>query len=298
MKNIKYMPHLEAIISMLIFGTVGALRVFVAFPSGFLAMSRGFIGSLVILLFMLVTRKMPSISAIKKNALPLLLSGAFIGINWIFLFESFNHTTVAAATLAYYMAPLFVLIMSPIVLRERAGGVKIVAVCVSVLGMVLVCEPWSEDGATGLFGILLALIAAVFYAAVTVTNKKLKDISSLDRTLVQLFVAAAVVSPYFIFAEEMSPEFFEPRSVILTLVLGVLHTGFAYLLFFKSVEGLPAVTAALFGYIDPVFAVILSAFVLDEGMSPTMAIGTFVVIGSMIAAEIYEAFRERKKKPE
>ncbi len=297
MKNIKYMPHIEAMISMLIFGTVGALRRFVAFPSGFLAMSRGFIGCLVILLFMLVTRKLPSFSAIKKNALPLVLSGAFIGINWIFLFESFNHTTVAAATLAYYMAPLFVLIFSPIVLGERAGRVKTLAVCVAVLGMVLVCEPWSEEGVGGFFGIALALIAAVFYAAVTVTNKKLKDISSLDRTLVQLFVAAVTVSPYFAFAEEVSAEFFEPTSIALTVVLGVLHTGVAYLLFFGSVGKLPAVTVSLFGYIDPVFAVLLSAFVLREGMSLAIAIGTVVVIGSMIAAEIYEIKKaERQDK--
>ena len=279
---------------MLIFGTVGIVRRGMALPSGFVAMSRGFIGCAVILLFMLFTKKKLDVSAIKKNVVPLLLSGIFIGINWIFLFESFRYTTVAIATLCYYMAPVFVILLSPIVIGERVAPAKIVTVVVAVFGMALVCEPWG-GGFSGeaLIGLVLALLAAVFYAAVTVTNKKLRDISSLDRTVAQLFVASAAVLPYTLLAETTTAEMFDPTSIILLITLGALHTGFAYLFFFSSIEKLSAVTVSLFSYIDPISAVLLSLCLLGEPMTAVAAVGAVIIIAAMIASEF--DFTKRRK---
>ena len=293
MKNDK-ISLIKLITSMLIFGTVGIVRRGMALPSGFVAMCRGFIGCAVILLFMLFTRKKLDLSAIKKNALPLLLSGIFIGINWIFLFESFRYTTVAIATLCYYMAPVFVILLSPIVIGEKVSPSKIVTVIIAVFGMALVCEPWG-GGFSGeaLIGIVFALLAAVFYASVTVTNKKLRDISSLDRTVAQLFVASAAVFPYTLLAETTTAEMFDPTSIILLLTLGALHTGFAYLFFFSSIEKLSAVTVSLFSYIDPISAVLLSLCLLGEPMTLVSAIGAVIIIAAMIASEF--DFSKRRK---
>ena len=286
MKNDR-ISFIKLIASMLIFGTVGIVRRGMALPSGFVAMSRGFIGCAVILLFMLFTKRKPDIAAIKSNSVPLLLSGIFIGINWIFLFESFRYTTVAVATLCYYMAPVFVILLSPMILKEKVAVTKTVAVLVAVVGMALVCEPWG-GGLTGdsLIGIVLALLAAVFYAAVTVTNKKLHDVSSLDRTVTQLFVASAAVLPYTLLAEEVTAEMFDPTSILLLITLGALHTGLAYLFFFTSIEKLSAVTVSLFSYVDPISAVILSLCLLGEPMTLVAAIGAVVIILSMIASEL------------
>ena len=282
---------------MLIFGTVGIVRRGMALPSGFVAMSRGFIGCAVILIFMLCTKKKPDLGAIKKNTLPLLLSGIFIGINWRFLFESFRYTTVAIATLCYYMAPVFVILFSPLVIGEKAGLTKIAAVLIAIVGMALVCEPWG-GGLSGdsLIGIVLALLAAVFYAAVTITNKKLRDISSLDRTVVQLFVASAAVLPYTLIAEKTTAEMFDPKSLVLLLTLGALHTGLAYLFFFSSIEKLSAVTVSLFSYIDPISAVILSLCLLGEPMTLVAAVGAVIIILSMIASELdFSKFTKNNK---
>ena len=282
---------------MLIFGTVGIVRRGMALPSAFVAASRGFIGCAVILLFMLIMRRKPSLSAMKANALPLILSGVFIGINWIFLFESFRYTTVATATLCYYMAPVFVVLFSPLILGERAGVIKILSVLVAVLGMVLVSEPWSgEFSEESLLGIVFALLAAAFYAGVTITNKKLREISSMDRTLAQLFVAALAVVPYSLAAESVSAEMFSPDALLLLILLGALHTGFSYILFFSSIEKLPAASVSLLGYIDPVFAVILSAAVLQEAMSAPAVLGAVIIVLSMAGAELYEAIKAKKKK--
>ena len=144
-------------LSMAIFGSIGVFRKYIELPSGLIAAVRGFVGVLFLVGVMLLMKKRPSLAAIKRNLLPLVLSGIAIGVNWIMLFESFNYTSVATATLCYYMAPVLVVIASPIFLRERIGGPRLVAVLVALVGMVLVSEVWALDiGSSGAVGILLA----------------------------------------------------------------------------------------------------------------------------------------------
>ncbi len=273
---------------MTIFGTVGIVVKSLPLPSGFVAMSRGYIGCAVVLLFMLVSRRLPNLLAIKKNLLPLILSGAFIGINWILLFESYSYTSVATATLAYYMAPVFVIIASPIIISEKVSGVKWISVAVAFLGMALVSEPWKmgEGESAGFLGILLALGAALFYASVTLTNKKMKDISSLDITFVQLLTASAVITPYTFIAEDISAEMLDLPAILLLLTLGLIHTGVSYLLFFDSIKGLSAVTVGIFGYIDPIVALVLSAVILSEKMTVYGIIGAALILCATLFSEL------------
>ena len=232
-------------------------------------------------------KKRPSPSAIKNNLFILILSGAAIGVNWILLFESYSYTTIATSTLCYYMAPVFVIIASPLVLKTRIGLQKWIAVAVALGGMTLVSGIF-EEGAGGegnVIGIFLALGAAVFYASVTILNKKLHDISSYDTTIVQLGVAGVVVLPYTIFMESNDLSSFTPGMIGLMLVVALVHTGLAYVLYFSSIQELPTETVAIFSYLDPIVAVILSLF-FDEPMTPLMAVGAVMVILALIASEV------------
>ena len=285
----------KLLFSMTVFGTIGLVVRNVALPSGFIAMSRGYVGAAVIFLFMLFTGRLPNICSIKKNLIPLLLSGAFIGANWILLFESYSYTSVATSTLCYYMAPVFVIIASPFVISERPGGLKLLLSAVAFAGMVLVSEPWGASfGQSGTVGVLLALGAALLYASVTLTNKKMHDISSLDITFVQLFVAAVVITPYTFLAEKITPEMFDPTSVILVILMGLLHTGVAYLCYFASIKELPAAKVAIFGYVDPIVALILSALVLQEKMSVFGIIGAALILAATFTSEIIPILRAKK----
>lgn len=106
-------------VSMVLFGTIGIFRRSIPLPSGLLACLRGVIGGGFLLLLPVLRRKKPDFAAIKKNLLPLLLSGAALGMNWVLLFEAYNYTTVATATLCYYVAPVLVLLAAPMLLKER-----------------------------------------------------------------------------------------------------------------------------------------------------------------------------------
>ena len=184
------MNRLQLVLATFIFGTIGIFVNYIPLPSAAIAFARGALGVLFLLLFGLILRIEINLQNIKKNLLLLLLSGGAIGFNWIFLFEAYRHTTVATATLCYYMAPIFVMVASPLVLKEKIGVKKLICIGVSLVGMVFV-NGAPTDGDP--LGIIFGIAAAALYASVILMNKKLGEVSAFNRTLVQLAAAALVV---------------------------------------------------------------------------------------------------------
>ena len=275
--------------AMFIFGSIGIFRRYIPLPSGMIAMCRGFIGVLFLLAAMMVLRKKFSKTAIKANLMVLCISGALIGFNWIFLFEAYNYTTVATATLCYYMAPVFVILMSPIVLKEKLTGKKLICAMVALAGMVLVSGVL-EVGVSGLAelrGILFGLAAGLLYGNIMLLNKKLHDIEGYDKSLVQLFMAALVLVPYVVLVEwdAVAAVTWTPLVVIMLLIVGMIHTGFAYTIYFGAMGGMKAQTIALYSYLDPIIAVILSAVLLHENLSIAGWIGAVLIIGATAISE-------------
>lgn len=290
-----FLPKIKFITAMLIFGTIGLFVRWIDLSSSLIALVRGVIGSVFLLLVMAGSGKKLSWKAIRSNALWLILSGAAIGINWILLFESYRYTTVSIATLCYYMAPVFVMALSPVVLKESLTGRKVCCILAAFAGMLLISGlvPAGEkeafpavavtEGST--WGILLGIGAAVFYAGVMLMNKFLKDISSYDTTIIQLASAAFVLLPYTCLTEEVTAVSWTLKTAGLLAVVGIIHTGFAYWIYFSSMKDLPGQTIALLSYIDPAAAILLSIFVLGETMSLTSVIGAVLILGAALVGE-------------
>lgn len=281
----KLSPRMQIILSMLIFGTIGVFRRWIPYPSSVVALARSVIGLAFLLLVRAAKHERVNRAAVKRNLWKLLLLGAMMGINWIFLFEAYNYTSVAAATMCYYMAPVFIILLSPIVFGEKITPRKGICAAVAVFGMVLVSDVLTS-GLHGTKGLLFGLIAAALYAAVVIGNRTLKDISAEDRTVMQFAGAAAVMLPYVLLTVDLPALEPTPSALLLLLLVGVVHTGIAYVLYFGGIACVPAQTAALLSYIDPVVAVILSLTILKEPMSPTATLGAVLVIGAMIISEI------------
>lgn len=281
----KLSPRAQIVLSMLIFGTIGLFRRWIPFPSSVVALARSVIG-LVFLLAVRALRHDPvDRAAVKKNRWRLLIPGAFLGINWICLFEAYNYTSVAAATMCYYMAPVFIILLSPLVFGERITLRKGVCAAVAVFGMVLVSDVLTT-GLHGAKGLAFGLVAAALYAAIVIINRTLRDISGEDRTVIQFAVSAAVMLPYVLLTEDVTALRFTPSVTALLLIVGIVHTGIAYVLYFGSIAHVPAQTAAILSYLDPVVAVLLSLLVLKEPMSVPAMIGAALVIGAMIVSEL------------
>lgn len=290
--------RLQLIGTMALFGTIGIFVRYIPLPSGIIALSRGAIGALFLLLIRLLSRRGISFAAIKKNAIPLLLSGVFIGLNWVLLFEAYRFTTVATATLCYYMAPLFVVLASPLVLKERLTLKKGVCVLIALIGMVFVSGILQTGigSLSEMRGILLGIGAAVLYATVILFNTKIKDISAYDKTTVQLVAAACIMVPYCLIAERNADITFTALGTVLLLTVSILHTGIAYALYFGAMQSLPAQTTAIFSYIDPIVAIILSALVLKEPFGITSAIGAALILGAACISEL--PVKEKEKNHE
>ena len=274
--------------SMLIFGTIGVFRRYIPLPSALLAFARGILGGLFLLVITLASRK----SAVEKLSMravsALALTGALIGINWMLLFEAYNHTTVAVATLCYYMQPTIVILLSPFVFKEKLTPRKALCAAVSILGMVLVSGVLGEGEARhgDMPGILLGLAAAAFYAAVIILNKRIGSVDTYQRTTVQLLSAGIIMIPYLLLTGGMDGMAFSPLLLLLVLLVGIVHTGIAYALYFGGMNGLSVQTIAVLSYIDPVSALFFSAFLLKEPLSLLNVVGAILIIGSALVSEI------------
>lgn len=280
---------LNFIIAMLIFSSIGIFVRSLPYPSSFIAFTRGIVGFAIILVFMAFKKQKSDRKAIKENFILLAASGIFIGINWVALFESYRYTTVATATLCYYMAPMFVIMASPLVLGERLTAKKLICIITALFGMVLVSGVFeAERGEIQLKGIICGLVAAAFYASVMLINKKMTEIPAYDKTYIQLLFAAAVVGVYNIFTVELSTLSTDIKHILLLLFVGVFHTGFAYTLYFGAMKSMKAQSVAILSYIDPVFALVLSAVILKESMSLYGIIGAAMVLGAALVCELPE----------
>lgn len=270
--------------SMLIFGTIGIFRRYIPLSSALLAAFRGMSGAVFLILIAIITRKKIKHGLPAKTVALLAFTGALIGINWIFLFEAYNYTTVATATLCYYMEPIFVILAAPLVLRERLTLRKAVCGLAAIIGMVLVSGV-VETGIPQIGeikGILFGLSAAALYATVVLINKKMPVVDAYEKTIIQLMSAAVVLIPYLLVTEDFTKFSPNATTIVMMIVVGLVHTGLAYAMYFKSMEGLSGQTVALLGYIDPVTALILSAVVLNEHMGITGIIGAILIIGAAI----------------
>ncbi len=286
--------RIKIITSMVIFGTLGLFTKPISLPSSLLASARGFIGVAFLLIFMMLRGEKMSKEEFKSNAFWLLISGAAIGFNWIFLFEGYKYTGIPTATLCYYLAPAMVVFFSPLVLRERINGIKLGAALVAMLGMIPVSGVLS-GGDSNPRGIAFGLAAALLYASVILMNKKMPDISAYTKTVAQLLAAAVVVLPYAILTEDLSALSLDSTDILLTVAVGILHTGVAYALYFSAMGKLPAQTTALLSYIDPAFVVFISAAAAailpsvytSESLSLTTVLGAVLIIGSSLFAEYF-----------
>ena len=270
--------------AMTIFGTVGIFVRYIPLPAATVAFFRGVLGFLFILILMLLTGKKPDFSAMKSNFWILLVSGGAMGLNWVLLFESYRHTTVAVATICYYLAPVFLVLVSPL-LGEKLTGRKLILSGVALVGMVFVSGVL-EGGISGDKGIAFAVGAAALYTTVMFLNKKLGPISAYDKTVVQLAAAVVVILPYCLFAGGFGMGQMVGRDYALLAVVGIVHTGLAYWLYFGALGQLPSQSVALFSYIDPVIAIVLSALWLGEPMHWQESLGAVLILGSALWSEL------------
>ncbi len=280
-------------LSMVIFGTIGVIVRYIALPSSATALLRGLIGSLFLLAVVFFRKQKMSRDKIRRNALLLIVSGAALGANWIFLFEAYKHTTIANAALSYYFAPVFVMALSPVVLKEKLSAKKAACIGAAMAGMVLIVGS-SQSGAAGYnhpLGIFYGLLAAGFYASLMLLNKFIKDLPDMETTIIQLAAASLLLIPYVFLTEGGSMFHMGMTSLLLVLLLGVVHTGGGFFLFFAGMKQLKGQSIAVLSYIDPVTSLLISVLILQEGITVPQLLGGALLLGAIFVSEKKRSMR-------
>lgn len=279
-------PRLMLIVSMAIFGTLGLFVRNIPVSSGELAFYRAVLASVLIGVFLLVTGQRIPFGKIKKEVPLLLASGVAMGINWILLFEAYKYTTVSVATLSYYFAPVIVTLVCPVLFREKLTGKQILCFVMSTLGLVLITGIGEIHSGNHFVGILFGLGAAVFYASVILLNKFIKNVEGIHRTFLQFLAAVLVLGIYVLCTSGITLGTLDGKGWVNLLIVGLIHTGVTYCLYFSSLKELPGQKAAILSYIDPLVAVLISVTVLGESMTLWQVIGGILILGFTLWNEI------------
>lgn len=271
--------------AMFLFGTLAPFVRNVPVSSAELALYRAVLAAVLVGGFLLLTKQKLSIGSIKKELLLLTLSGMAMGINWIFLFEAYKYTTVSVATLSYYFAPVIVMVVCPLLFKEKLTGKQIVCFVMATVGLVLITGT-AGGGKQDLLGILFGLSAALFYATVMLLNKFIKGVTGLHRTLIQFLSAILVLVPYVLFTGGFTLTSLDGIGWGNLLIVGIVHTGVTYCMYFSAIKELPGQEVAILSYIDPLVAVLVSVLWLGETMSLPQIIGGVLILGFTLWSEL------------
>lgn len=267
-------------VSMAIFGTLGLFTRNISVSSGELALYRAVLASALIIFYLAVSKQKIDFKMIKGEILLLLASGIAMGINWILLFQAYRYTTISAATLSYYFAPVIVTIVCPFLFHEKLTGKQILCFCMSTLGLILIIGVGNiGQGESDLLGILFGLGAAAFYAAVILLNKFIKNVTGIHRTLLQFFAAIIILVPYVACTGGMHLTALGGIGWGCLLTVGLIHTGITYCMYFSALKELKGQEAAILSYIDPLMAVLVSVVLLGESMSFRQLLGGGLILG-------------------
>ena len=274
MENRTRSAKLMNITAMAAFGTLGYFVAKIPLASEEIAFFRAVIAAVVILAWQLVRGRKFRLPASRKSLILLMASGAMIGFNWIFLFEAYHYTSVSVAT-------------CPLLLRERLSLKQIICFACSTAGLVLVISSGGlEGGSSNVTGVGYGLGAAVLYACIILINKSLTGIDGIDRTLLQFLVGLIVMFPYVLFKSGFHVMEAGTVGIMNLLVLGVVHTGIGYCLYFSSLGDLKGQEAAILSYIDPLVACAMSVFVMGEAMGLMQAAGGVMILGFTLYNEL------------
>lgn len=279
----------------MVFGTIGIFVKNIPLSSGEIALFRAVIATLAIIAYQLISGRKVKVPSSKKDGILLLLSGAAVGFNWIFLFEAYHYTSVSIATLSYYFAPVIVMIVSPFLFKEKLTIKQMICFIMSTVGLVLIIGVGGlEKSPTNLIGIGFGLSAAVLYATVILLNKFIKRVEGVDRTLMQFLAAIIVLVPYLCMTSGIHIGEIGGIGLLNLLIVGIIHTGIMYCVYFSSLKQLKGQEAAILGYIDPLVAIIVSVSLLGERIDFTQIIGGILILGFTLLNEVnIQSFKKK-----
>lgn len=284
--NRSYFKYFAA---LLMFGLNGIVASYIALSSYEIVFTRTLVGSLLLIVVFALTRQKRDFLKDKKHTLYLIISGVAMGTSWMFLYEAYRQIGVGVASLAYYCGPVIVMILAPVLFREKLTWTIVAGFLSVLLGMFLVNLQALNEGKT-VWGLFCGVMSAVMYAFMVIFNKKAQSIIGLENSMWQLLSSFLTVA-LFVGIKQGFMIHIEPASILPILVLGIFNTGLGCYFYFSSIGDLPVRTVAICGYLEPLSAVVFSALFLHESMTMAQITGAVLILGGAALGELFQAHK-------
>lgn len=270
--------------SLLLFGLNGIVASRIALNSYEIVFFRTFIASIFLLCVFLISKERFHFKENKKDALFVALSGVSMGASWMFLYEAYQQIGVSLATLIYYCGPVIVMVLSPIIFKERLTLPKILGFVIVLVGFFLINENAAIFGGNA-WGLFCGVMSAVTYFFMVTFNKKAKKIGGMENTVIQLVVSCFTVAIFLIIKQGLIINV-QPSSIVYILILGVINTGVGCYMYFSTISKLSVQTVAVCGYLELLSAVIFATVLLSERMTVIQIIGAVCIVGGAMLGEL------------
>lgn len=284
--------YFKYVLSLLLFGSNGVLASAIILSSHEVVFWRTLVGSLFLLvLFLMSGGKFTAIHH-KTHWIYALISGAALGISWIFLFEAYSEIGVSVASLAYYCGPVLVISVSPLLFNERLTAARLAGLGAVMLGMLFVNGMGLLTSGLS-WGLFCGLASAVMYAIMIVFNKKASKVTGLENTLYQLIMSFVTVALYTFFRQG-TPSLSVTDYILPILLFGLVNTAIGCYLYFASIDHLSAGSVSIIGYLEPLSALVFSAIFLNEQLTRLQIVGAVLILSGAAFSELY---REKPRVP-
>lgn len=290
------MNRVKLIFVMVLWGSLGVFTKSIPLTALHLAFLRALIALPV--LFIAMKRRKPAKPIHWRRYLPYILSGIMLGFGWLTLFYGFKHTSVSSAVIIYNMCPVYVMISAPLLLKESISKLQIAVIIASFIGLLLILGQSFVQGGYGLAGLLFSGLSGMIYAAIVLLNRSIRQrIDNQTATFVQILTSMLVLLP-FVLLDGNGMQVFQlnTKAVLSTVLLGVLHTGVAYMLFFSVYEHMQSIEIVTYSYFEPLFGILCSVLFLGEQLSHFQILGGILILGSTYTGELIKSRQQRQRR--
>ena len=280
---------IKYILALLLFGLNGIVASHIPLNSYEIVFLRTLIGSTLLIALFLLSKGKFHIKAYKRDTLFIVLSGIAMGTSWMFLYEAYQQIGVSLSSLLYYCGPVIVMILSPLVFREKLTAPKVLGFATVLVGILLV-NGHAADGDSNIWGLFCGAMSAVMYSFMVTLNKQSKNISGMENSVIQLVVSFLTVA-VFVGIKQGFIINVPATAWTWILVLGIVNTGIGCYLYFSPLSKISVQTVAVCGYLEPLSAVVFAALLLGEEMTVIQIIGAASIIGGAMIGELVKPKR-------
>ncbi len=272
--------------ALLLFGLNGIVASHIALNSYEIVFLRTLIGSVLLISVFLLGKGRFHWKEQRRDTVFIVLSGIATGASWMFLYEAYQQVGVSFASLLYYCGPVIVMILSPLIFKERLTMPKIVGFLIVLVGIAIVNGKMAV-GRGNTWGLFCGAMSAVMYFFMVTLNKQTREIVGLKNAVLQLTVSFLAVA-VFVGIKQAFVIHVPVSSWPWILVLGLVNTGIGCYLYFSPLSELPVQTVAVCGYLEPLSAVVFATLLLGEKMSAFQYIGAVCIIGGAMIGELID----------